>query len=71
MPAEPFMDSARTNTDIGLPYCVANDIEAARIRTAGSPRNGSVATDPKGFDRPAFLDRLAQESIAFSEKNLR
>jgi predicted dienelactone hydrolase len=33
--------------------------------------DGSVASDPKGFDRPAFLDRLAQESIAFFEKNLR
>jgi predicted dienelactone hydrolase len=33
--------------------------------------DGSVASDPKGFDRTAFLDRLAQESIAFFDKNLR
>ena len=33
--------------------------------------DGSVARDPQGFDRAAFLDRLAQESIAFFDKNLR
>ena len=33
--------------------------------------DGSVASDPQGFDRAAFLDRLAQESIAFFDKNLR
>jgi predicted dienelactone hydrolase len=33
--------------------------------------DGSVAGDPQGFDRAAFLDRLAQESIAFFDKNLR
>jgi predicted dienelactone hydrolase len=33
--------------------------------------DGSVARDPLGFDRAAFLDRLAQESIAFFDKNLR
>lgn len=33
--------------------------------------DGSVAADPQGFDRAAFLDRFAQESIAFFEKNLR
>jgi predicted dienelactone hydrolase len=33
--------------------------------------DGSVAGDPKGFDRAVFLDRLAQESIAFFDKNLR
>jgi predicted dienelactone hydrolase len=33
--------------------------------------DGSVAADPPGFDRAAFLDRLAQESIAFFDKNLR
>jgi len=33
--------------------------------------DGSVAADPQGFDRAAFLDRLAQESIAFFDKNLR
>jgi predicted dienelactone hydrolase len=33
--------------------------------------DGSVARDPQGFDRAAFLDRLAQESVAFFDKNLR
>jgi len=33
--------------------------------------DGSVAADPQGFDRAAFLDRFAQESIAFFDKNLR
>jgi predicted dienelactone hydrolase len=33
--------------------------------------DGSVAGDPPGFDRAAFLDRFAQESIAFFDKNLR
>ncbi len=33
--------------------------------------DGSVATDPQGFDRAAFLERLAQESVAFFDKNLR
>jgi pimeloyl-ACP methyl ester carboxylesterase len=33
--------------------------------------DGSVAADPPGFDRAAFLDRLAQESIRFFDKNLR
>ena len=33
--------------------------------------DGSVAADPQGFDRAAFLDRLAQEAIAFFDKNLR
>jgi predicted dienelactone hydrolase len=33
--------------------------------------SGSVAGDPQGFDRAAFLDRLAQESITFFDKNLR
>lgn len=33
--------------------------------------DGSVAGDPQGFDRAAFLDRFAQESIAFFDKNLR
>jgi predicted dienelactone hydrolase len=33
--------------------------------------DGSVARDPQGFDRAAFLDRLAQESITFFDKNLR
>ena len=33
--------------------------------------DGSVAADPPGFDRAAFLDRLAQESIVFFDKNLR
>jgi predicted dienelactone hydrolase len=32
--------------------------------------DGSVAADPQGFDRAAFLERLAQESIAFFNKNL-
>ena len=33
--------------------------------------DGSVARDPQGFDRAAFLDRLAQESVAFFDKRLR
>lgn len=33
--------------------------------------DGSVARDPQGFDRAAFLERLAQESIAFFDKTLR
>ena len=33
--------------------------------------DGSVAGDPQGFDRAVFLDRFAQESIAFFDKNLR
>jgi predicted dienelactone hydrolase len=33
--------------------------------------DGSVARDPQGFDRTAFLDRLARESVAFFDKNLR
>ena len=33
--------------------------------------DGSVARDPQGFDRAAFLDRLAQASVAFFDKNLR
>ena len=33
--------------------------------------DGSVARDPQGLDRAAFLDRLAQESIVFFDKNLR
>ncbi len=33
--------------------------------------DGSVAADPQGFNRVVFLDRLAQESVAFFEKNLR
>jgi predicted dienelactone hydrolase len=33
--------------------------------------DGNVAGDPQGFDRAAFLDRFAQESIAFFDKNLR
>ena len=32
--------------------------------------DGSVAANPQGFDRAAFLDRLAQESIAFFDKKL-
>jgi predicted dienelactone hydrolase len=32
--------------------------------------DGSVAADPAGFDRAVFLDRLAQESVAFFDKNL-
>jgi len=31
--------------------------------------DGSVARDPQGFDRAVFLKRLAQESIAFFDKN--
>ena len=33
--------------------------------------DGSVARDPQGFDRAAFLDRLALASVAFFDKNLR
>lgn len=33
--------------------------------------DGSVARDPQGFDRAAFLDRFAQESVVFFDKNLR
>ncbi len=33
--------------------------------------DGSVAGDPLGFDRAAFLERLAQESIVFFDKHLR
>lgn len=33
--------------------------------------DGSVAADPPGFDRAAFLVRLAQESVVFFDKNLR
>ena len=33
--------------------------------------DGSVAADPAGFDRTAFLDRMAQESAVFFDKNLR
>ncbi len=33
--------------------------------------DGSVAANPAGFDRAAFLDRLAQQSIVFFDKNLR
>ncbi len=33
--------------------------------------DGSVARDPQGFDRAAFLERLAQESVAFFDKSLR
>ena len=33
--------------------------------------DGSVAADPPGFDRAAFLQRLAQESVVFFDKNLR
>ena len=33
--------------------------------------DGSVAADPAGFDRAAFLDRLAAESTAFFTMNLR
>ncbi|MFN4361585.1 MAG: alpha/beta hydrolase family protein [Hylemonella sp.] len=33
--------------------------------------DGSVAGNPQGFDRTAFLDRFAQESVAFFDKNLR
>jgi len=32
--------------------------------------DGSVAADPSGFNRAAFLDRLAQESVAFFDRNL-
>jgi predicted dienelactone hydrolase len=33
--------------------------------------DGSVAADPQGFDRVVFLERLAQEAVAFFDKNLR
>ena len=33
--------------------------------------DGSVARDPQGFDRAAFLDRLARETVAFFDKSLR
>lgn len=33
--------------------------------------DGSVAADPAGFDRTAFLDRMAQESVVFFDMNLR
>ena len=33
--------------------------------------DGSVAGNPQGFDRAVFLERMAQESIAFFDKNLR
>ena len=33
--------------------------------------DGSVARDSQGFDRAAFLDRLAQESVACFDRNLR
>lgn len=33
--------------------------------------DGSVARDPQDFDRAAFLDRFAQESVTFFEKHLR
>lgn len=33
--------------------------------------DGSVAGNPQGFDRAAFLDRFAQESVTFFDKNLR
>ena len=33
--------------------------------------DGSVAGDPPGFDRAAFLERMAQESVAFFDKTLR
>jgi pimeloyl-ACP methyl ester carboxylesterase len=33
--------------------------------------DGSVARDLQGFDRAAFLDWLAQETVAFFDKNLR
>ena len=33
--------------------------------------DGNVAADPAGFDRAAFLDRLAQGSVAFFDMNLR
>ncbi len=36
-----------------------------------SSPDGSVAADPQGFDRAAFLNRLAQESVTFFDKNLR
>ena len=33
--------------------------------------DGSVAADPQGFDRAAFLARMAQESVTFFDKNMR
>jgi pimeloyl-ACP methyl ester carboxylesterase len=33
--------------------------------------DGSVARDTQGFDRVTFLERLAQESVAFFDKSLR
>jgi len=33
--------------------------------------DGSVAADPLGFDRAAFLERMAQESVTFFDKTLR
>ena len=33
--------------------------------------DGSVARDPQGFDRAAFLDRLALETVAFFDMSLR
>jgi predicted dienelactone hydrolase len=33
--------------------------------------DGSVARDPQGFDRAAFLERLAKESVAFFDASLR
>jgi predicted dienelactone hydrolase len=33
--------------------------------------DGSVAADPPRFDRATFLDRMAQESVAFFDKSLR
>jgi hypothetical protein len=47
------------------------NVERLAAATMDLPSDGSVASDPKGFDRPAFLDRLAQESIAFFDKNWR
>lgn len=32
--------------------------------------DGGVASDPRGFDRAAFLDRPGQESIAFFDRSL-
>ena len=36
-----------------------------------SSPDASVARDPQGFDRAAFLNRLAQESVAFFYNSLR
>ena len=33
--------------------------------------DGSVARDPQGFDRAAFLDRFSREAVAFFDKTLR